>query len=182
MNWDYLTDRPDWKAWAGKITGMILDNEDWELIEVMKCESKLKASIEHAKVVLKEAGYCVHTRSDGKQAVMKKRRDRPESSEEEDKKENDEEENEKLAKLVGTCLVEDDEEAPKETKEEAEEYVEVKKEEETEDGDREGRGDSAEVQEYDGQSGETGMTETAHGTIVPRENEGELEEAGNRQK
>ena len=137
-----MTDRPEWKAWAGTITGMILDNEDWELIDVMESENKLKASMEHAKVVLKEAGYCVHTRSDGKQALMKKRRDRPESSEEEDKKERDEEENEKLAKLVGTCLVKDDDEEPKETKEEARADVEVKKEEETEDGDQEGRGDS----------------------------------------
>ena len=141
----YLNDRPEWKAWAGTITGMNLESEDWESKGAMKSDSKLIASMEHAKVVLKDAGYCVHTRSDGKQAVMKKRRGRPESSEEEDKKENDEEENERLAKLVGTCLVEVDDEAPKETKEEADEYIEVKKEEETEDGDREGRGESEEV-------------------------------------
>ena len=85
----------------------------------MKDERKLLATMEHAKVVLRDAGYCLLTRADGKQAVMKKRRDRDESSEEEDKTENDEEENEKLASLVGTCLVKEGRGSPKETNKEA---------------------------------------------------------------
>ena len=28
--WGYMNDKPEWKAWAGRITGMILENEDWE--------------------------------------------------------------------------------------------------------------------------------------------------------
>ena len=71
---------------------------------------------------------------------------------------------------------------PKKAKEEAEKGVEVKQEEETEDGDREERGESEEVKEDDGESGETGinMTLTANGPTIPREKEGEQEEAESR--
>ena len=73
----YMKDRTKWEPWAGRVTGMILENEDWELKAIMMNEQTLIANIEQAMVVLKEAGFCVLTRDDGTQVIMEKRRDRP---------------------------------------------------------------------------------------------------------
>ena len=48
----YMRKTDEWKVWAGKITGMILESNGWDLKDVLKDEKKLQATIKHAKKIL----------------------------------------------------------------------------------------------------------------------------------
>ena len=59
-----------------KMTGMILEGYDWELSEIMQSSTKLFEKWDTAVDVLKDSGYYVMTKDDGKKVIGKKTRER----------------------------------------------------------------------------------------------------------